>query len=145
MQHRFLTGPRYPTSLASDAASYAIETDQLEHAVELLEQGKALLWSERLRHSLLYRLRLQKAQSSLSTSINIVLMPSFSSRLACLLWLPLPISTRTSVVYPQNSCWLELREIWMQTFQACTPIRLEDTLETGCLSTGGTVESNGIG
>jgi hypothetical protein len=45
-QHRFLTSTRYPLSLASDAASCAIETGELEQAVQLLEQGRALLWSE---------------------------------------------------------------------------------------------------
>jgi CHAT domain len=33
-------------SLASDATSYAIEKGELEKAVELLEQGRVLLWSE---------------------------------------------------------------------------------------------------
>jgi hypothetical protein len=35
-----------PGSLASDAASSAIEEDDLETAVELLEQGRAILWSK---------------------------------------------------------------------------------------------------
>jgi hypothetical protein len=35
-----------PRSLASDAASSAIELGQLEEAVELLEQGRAILWSQ---------------------------------------------------------------------------------------------------
>ena len=32
--------------LPLDYASYKIETDQLDRAVEILEQGRALLWSE---------------------------------------------------------------------------------------------------
>jgi CHAT domain-containing protein len=35
-----------PRSLASDAASSAIEASNLESAVELLEQGRAILWSK---------------------------------------------------------------------------------------------------
>ena len=45
---------KVPRSLASDAASSAIEADHLETAVELLEQGRTMLWSKMrgYRHSL---------------------------------------------------------------------------------------------
>jgi hypothetical protein len=49
---KFLT--EVPGSLASDAASSAIEAGNLETAVELLEQGRMILWSKMrgFRHSL---------------------------------------------------------------------------------------------
>ncbi|KAH8103699.1 CHAT domain-containing protein [Phellopilus nigrolimitatus] len=46
MQHKILSGRNgYPT-LASDAASYAIEIGEVAQAVEMLEQGRALIWSQ---------------------------------------------------------------------------------------------------
>ncbi|KAH8111533.1 TPR-like protein [Phellopilus nigrolimitatus] len=46
MQHKILLGKNgYPT-LASDAASYAIEIGEVAQAVEMLEQGRALIWSQ---------------------------------------------------------------------------------------------------
>jgi hypothetical protein len=45
-QHKFLATAKIPKSLASDAASAAIDAGQLEVAVELLEQGRAILWSK---------------------------------------------------------------------------------------------------
>ncbi|KAH8111128.1 TPR-like protein [Phellopilus nigrolimitatus] len=46
MQHKILSGKNgYPT-LASDAASYAIEIGDVAQAVEMLEQGRALIWSQ---------------------------------------------------------------------------------------------------
>ncbi|KAH8111130.1 TPR-like protein [Phellopilus nigrolimitatus] len=46
MQHKILSGKNgYPT-LASDAASYAIENGEVAQAVEMLEQGRALIWSQ---------------------------------------------------------------------------------------------------
>lgn len=54
LQHDTLA--RAPKSLASDAAAYAIQDDDLETAIELLEQGRSILWS-RLSG---YRLPLEK-------------------------------------------------------------------------------------
>jgi tetratricopeptide (TPR) repeat protein/CHAT domain-containing protein len=53
-QQTFLATARIPRSLASDAASAAINTGDLETAVELLEQGRLILWSkmEQYRHPL---------------------------------------------------------------------------------------------
>ena len=45
-QQTFLATARIPRSLASDAASAAIDTGDLETAVELLEQGRVILWSK---------------------------------------------------------------------------------------------------
>jgi CHAT domain-containing protein/tetratricopeptide (TPR) repeat protein len=45
-QQRFLATARIPRSLASDAAAAAIDAGDLEAAVELLEQGRAILWSK---------------------------------------------------------------------------------------------------
>ncbi|KAH8105057.1 TPR-like protein [Phellopilus nigrolimitatus] len=46
MQHKILLGKNgYPT-LASDAASYAIQVGEVAQAVEMLEQGRALIWSQ---------------------------------------------------------------------------------------------------
>jgi hypothetical protein len=45
-QLQFLTRHGCPTSLASKASSYAVEVGELEKAVEILEQGRALLLSE---------------------------------------------------------------------------------------------------
>ena len=45
-QEKFLPIGRMQKSLASDAASAAIDADDLETAVELLEQGRAILWSK---------------------------------------------------------------------------------------------------
>ncbi|KAH9474300.1 hypothetical protein JR316_0012758 [Psilocybe cubensis] len=46
-QHRFMivANTRLPLSMISDAASFAINTGNLELAVEFLEQGRAILWS----------------------------------------------------------------------------------------------------
>ena len=43
-RHEYISGERYQ-SLPMDAASYAIESRGYEEAVEMLEQGRALLWS----------------------------------------------------------------------------------------------------
>jgi len=53
-QQRFLASAHIPKSLASDAASAAIDAEDLEAAVELLEQGRVILWSnmEQYRHPL---------------------------------------------------------------------------------------------
>ena len=45
-QQKFLATAHIPRSLASDAASAAIDANELEKAVELLEQGRAILWSK---------------------------------------------------------------------------------------------------
>ncbi|EJD06602.1 TPR-like protein [Fomitiporia mediterranea MF3/22] len=45
-QHDFLTGENVHRTLTSEAASYAIEKNELEQAVETLEQGRGLLWSQ---------------------------------------------------------------------------------------------------
>jgi CHAT domain-containing protein len=45
-QQKFLATIRIPRSLASNAASAAIDAQDLEAAVELLEQGRAILWSK---------------------------------------------------------------------------------------------------
>jgi CHAT domain-containing protein len=45
-QQRFLATVRVPRSLASDAASAAIDAGDLETAVKLLEHGRAILWSK---------------------------------------------------------------------------------------------------
>ncbi|KAG8947169.1 hypothetical protein FRC03_001156 [Tulasnella sp. 419] len=47
-----------PGNLASEAVAYAIETGHLEKAVELLEQGRTILWSQMQRHRTLDLLRL---------------------------------------------------------------------------------------
>ncbi|KDR68042.1 hypothetical protein GALMADRAFT_146776, partial [Galerina marginata CBS 339.88] len=54
LQHNFLAGAKIPKSLASDASSAAIDAGELTVAVELLEQGRAILWSkiEGYRHPL---------------------------------------------------------------------------------------------
>jgi len=53
-QQRFLASAHISRSLASDAASAAIDVGDLEAAVELLEQGRVILWSkmEQYRHPL---------------------------------------------------------------------------------------------
>jgi CHAT domain-containing protein len=53
-QQTFLASADVPQSLASDAASAAIDAGDLEAAVELLEQGRVILWSkmEQYRHPL---------------------------------------------------------------------------------------------
>ncbi|EJD06608.1 TPR-like protein [Fomitiporia mediterranea MF3/22] len=45
-QHDFLTGENVHGRLISEAASYAIEKNKLEQEVEILEQGRGLLWSQ---------------------------------------------------------------------------------------------------
>ena len=45
-QQKFLVNAHIPRSIASDAASAAIDAGDLETAVELLEQGRAILWSK---------------------------------------------------------------------------------------------------
>ncbi|EJC97708.1 TPR-like protein [Fomitiporia mediterranea MF3/22] len=45
-QHDFLLRNSDHRILSLDAASYAIEKDQLEQAVEILDQGRGLLWSQ---------------------------------------------------------------------------------------------------
>ena len=54
LQHQFLASTRIPKSLASDAASAAIDAGDLKLAVELLEQGRTILWSRmaKYRHPL---------------------------------------------------------------------------------------------
>ena len=54
LQHKFLASTRISQSLASDAASAAIDAGDLKVAVELLEQGRTILWSrmEKYRHPL---------------------------------------------------------------------------------------------
>ena len=53
-QQTFLASAHIPRCLASDAASAAIDAGDLEAAVELLEQGRVVLWSkmEQYRHPL---------------------------------------------------------------------------------------------
>ena len=53
-QQSFLATAHIPKSLASDAASAAIDAGDLKAAVELLEQGRVILWSnmEQYRHPL---------------------------------------------------------------------------------------------
>ncbi|EJD03231.1 uncharacterized protein FOMMEDRAFT_85941 [Fomitiporia mediterranea MF3/22] len=45
-QHDFLTGKNVYRMLTMEAASYAVEKNELEQAVEILEQGRGLLWSQ---------------------------------------------------------------------------------------------------
>ena len=45
-RQNFVVIARIPKSLASDAASAAIDAEDLETAIELLEQGRAILWSK---------------------------------------------------------------------------------------------------
>ncbi|OCB87685.1 hypothetical protein A7U60_g5211 [Sanghuangporus baumii] len=45
-QHKFLSSDSDSQSLALDAASYAIDKDDFPLAIEFLEQGRALLWSQ---------------------------------------------------------------------------------------------------
>jgi hypothetical protein len=54
LQHKFLATARIPRSLASDAASAAIDAGDPKAAVELLEQGRTIMWSRmaRYRHPL---------------------------------------------------------------------------------------------
>ena len=57
-KQRFLATVRIPKSLACDAAAAAISQNNLEAAVELLEQGRAMLWSKMAGYrSLLDQLR----------------------------------------------------------------------------------------
>ncbi|KAH8105069.1 TPR-like protein [Phellopilus nigrolimitatus] len=46
LQHKILSGKNGCPTLASDAASYAIEVGEVAQAVEMLEQGRALIWSQ---------------------------------------------------------------------------------------------------
>jgi len=46
LQQKFLATAQIPKSLASDAAAAAIDAQDLEAAVELLDQGRAILWSK---------------------------------------------------------------------------------------------------
>ncbi|KAH8105758.1 TPR-like protein [Phellopilus nigrolimitatus] len=46
MQHKILGGRNGYLTIASDAASYAIEIGEVAQAVEMLERGKALIWSQ---------------------------------------------------------------------------------------------------
>ncbi len=47
LQHKFLRSTAIiPKTLASDAAAAAIDASQLDTAVEFLEQGRTILWSE---------------------------------------------------------------------------------------------------
>ncbi|KAG8950980.1 hypothetical protein FRC03_012673 [Tulasnella sp. 419] len=50
LARRRLALPQMPLSLASDAASCAIEAGQIETAVEFLEQGRTLLWTQMGRY-----------------------------------------------------------------------------------------------
>ncbi|EJD07522.1 uncharacterized protein FOMMEDRAFT_164473 [Fomitiporia mediterranea MF3/22] len=45
-QHDFLLRSSESRTLAMDAASYAVEENQLEQAMEIFEQGRGLLWSQ---------------------------------------------------------------------------------------------------
>ncbi|THG93078.1 hypothetical protein EW026_g8055 [Hermanssonia centrifuga] len=56
LQHQFLT--KNPSAFASNAAACAIEKEELETAVQVLEQGRALLWS----HMRGYRHPIEKLQ-----------------------------------------------------------------------------------
>ncbi|KDR67678.1 hypothetical protein GALMADRAFT_105637 [Galerina marginata CBS 339.88] len=69
LQHKFLAGAKIPKSLASDAASAAIDAGDLVVAVELLEQGRAILWSkiEGYRHPLD---QLQQVNSELADQVE---------------------------------------------------------------------------
>jgi hypothetical protein len=72
MQHRFLTSPRYPASLASDAASYAIEIGELQQAAELLEQGRALLWSrDEPHHKTNFKCFIRQIVQTTSTTVHL--------------------------------------------------------------------------
>jgi tetratricopeptide (TPR) repeat protein len=53
-QQQFLASAHIPRSLASDAASAAIDAGDFEAAIELLEEGRVILWSnmEQYRHPL---------------------------------------------------------------------------------------------
>ncbi|KAJ3996663.1 CHAT domain-containing protein [Lentinula boryana] len=47
LQHKFLRSTStIPKTLASDAAAAAIDAEQLDVAIEFLEQGRSMLWSE---------------------------------------------------------------------------------------------------
>ncbi|KAL5531839.1 hypothetical protein ACEPAF_5402 [Sanghuangporus sanghuang] len=46
MRHEFLSGSGEDQDLALDGASYAIEKGHFSQAIELLEQGRSLLWSQ---------------------------------------------------------------------------------------------------
>ncbi|KDR67646.1 hypothetical protein GALMADRAFT_130099 [Galerina marginata CBS 339.88] len=71
LQHKFLAGAEIPKSLASDAASAAIDAGELVVAVELLEQGRAILWSkiEGYRHPLD---QLRQVDSELADQVEIL-------------------------------------------------------------------------
>ncbi|EJD03441.1 TPR-like protein [Fomitiporia mediterranea MF3/22] len=45
-QHDFLIGKLNYTMLTLDAVAYAVEENRLEEAIEILEQGRGLLWSQ---------------------------------------------------------------------------------------------------
>jgi hypothetical protein len=47
LQHATLVNsPDVPRSMPLDYASYQLDLDQLEQAIETLERGRAILWSE---------------------------------------------------------------------------------------------------
>ncbi|KAJ7132081.1 CHAT domain-containing protein [Mycena epipterygia] len=66
MQHKSLSAQRTPLTIAMDAAAVAIEDGQLEVAVELLEQGRAMLWT-RMRG---YRTSLERLPDALAAQFE---------------------------------------------------------------------------
>jgi len=74
-QQKFLATASIPKSLASDAASVAIDAKDLEAAVEFLEQGRAILWSkmEGYRHPLDQLRQVDKQLADRLATLNVEL------------------------------------------------------------------------
>jgi CHAT domain-containing protein len=72
-QQTFLATAHIPKSLASDAASAAIDAGDLEAAVELLEQGRVILWSkmEQYKHPLDQLRQVDKELADLLQTLSI--------------------------------------------------------------------------
>jgi CHAT domain-containing protein len=72
-QQTFLAAAHIPKSLASDAASAAIDAGDLKAAVELLEQGRVILWSkmEQYRHPLDQLRQVDRELADLLQTLNI--------------------------------------------------------------------------
>ena len=72
-QQTFLATAQIPGSLASDAASAAIDSGDLEAAVELLERGRVILWSkiEQYRHPLDQLHQVDRELADLLQTLNV--------------------------------------------------------------------------
>jgi tetratricopeptide (TPR) repeat protein len=72
-QQTFLATAHIPKSLASDAASAAIDAGDLEAAVELLEQGRVILWSkmQQYKHPLDQLRQIDRELADLLQTLNV--------------------------------------------------------------------------